>query len=111
MIADWVPFVTLAAGFVTGFAVRRRSPQASKPEEPICPCGHAVAYHERGVGPCRVEQERRKYNGAGTWVGHMYVLCRCQNYAGPEVISSITMRPAVFGGVADESIDREEGRL
>lgn len=82
------------AGTVTGFgsgwlAARRR------PSPAICPCGHAISFHDRN-GQCHAQIRR--------WsliVGNEFAACTCQHYAGPELISSITMQPVVPRPVTD----------
>jgi hypothetical protein len=60
-----------------------------------CPCGHTINFHENLTGGCHDT----------TKVGTTYVAslgerpvmgpCPCQQYAGPELISSLTMRPII----------------
>lgn len=96
MVADWIPILTAGAGLLGGLALRRRRPGEPKMPEAICPCEHSVAFHEDGVGRCHGQEQRDKHNKGGGWVGYEYVPCACQHYAGPELISPVTMRPVVY---------------
>lgn len=96
MVADWIPFLTAGAGLLAGLVLRGPRPRSPKPPEAICPCEHSVAFHEAGVGRCHGQEQRSRYNKLGEWTGYEYVPCACQHYAGPELISAVTMRPVVY---------------
>lgn len=101
MVADWIPFLTAGAGLLGGFILRRRP--VPKMPEAICPCEHSVAFHEAGVGRCHGQEQRGRYNKLGEWTGYEYVPCACQHYAGPELISAVTMRPVVYREITAET--------
>jgi hypothetical protein len=60
------------AGMVTARVLpgRKRKP---KPGEPVCGCGHHVAYHDLGAGACA--QRIRLHH-------HYYDNCKCCQYSG-----------------------------
>jgi len=85
----------VASGYFAGALITslhlRRTP---KRIEAICPCKHSVAFHKDLTGPCHGIVDRiMVYNASGKHVGYNDVACTCQGYAGPELISSLTMRP------------------
>lgn len=102
MVADWIPLLTAGAGLLGGLALRRRRPAVPKSPEAICPCEHSVAFHEAGVGRCHGQERRDRHNKVGDWTGYEYVPCACQHYAGPELISPVTMRPVVYREVTTD---------
>lgn len=59
----------------------------------MCPCGHAINFHEKLSGPCHaVDRE------PVSWVGRKPTDwdefdCNCQVYAGPELIRGTTGLP------------------
>jgi hypothetical protein len=102
MLEVVLPTATATAGFILGLAVRRPRPagaQVSPP--PICPCGGPISFHEGGTGRCHHQVERAcKWDLYGGELAYEWVPCGCLHYAGPELVSSITMqavsmRPAV----------------
>lgn len=77
----------MALAYLAGRATRRPKGQV----QAICPCGHAISFHDDLVGLCRwTEWERVERKNH---YEEVEVACRCQCYAGPELISSFTMRP------------------
>lgn len=101
MIADWVPILTAAGGLLSGLLLGRRRRSGPGRFPATCPCGHAVSFHEAGTGVCHAENRREKFNGIGEEVGYLYVRCACQRYAGPELLSSVTMQPFGYRQVID----------
>jgi len=65
-----------AAGMVTASVLpgRERKP---KPGEPVCGCGHHVAYHDlgAGAGACACAQRVRLFR-------RNYDNCKCRQYSG-----------------------------
>ena len=94
------PAAAALAGFAAGIIRARR--KRSKPAPAICPCEHSVAFHVAGTGVCQETVRRESaWSQLGAAVGYTYVACGCQVYAGPEVISSLTMRPTTYGEIAE----------
>lgn len=74
----------LSAGYLSGRITRpSRTPQA------ICGCGHGLDQHEPASGRCHGEVKRAAYNKYGSWVGHTYPTCTCQQYVGPVPIEQL----------------------
>ncbi len=106
MLVDITPFLTAGAGLLAGLLVRRRRPATPKSPEPICPCGGSVSFHEGGTGRCHHQVKRaKKWDGFGSAIAYEWVPCACQHYAGPELVSSITMQPTAFRQVTDAAPD------
>jgi hypothetical protein len=95
LIAYGLPGAAGLAGFVAG-RVTRRVPGPPGQSDAICPCAHPVSFHQKSTGACTGEVRRRHYDSLGNRAGTEWVACACLFYAGPEVISSVTMRPATF---------------
>lgn len=61
--------------------------------EAVCPCQHHIGEHEKMTGRCRGKVRVAHYLVSGDRNGKEWVQCTCLHYAGPELISSLTMRP------------------
>lgn len=104
----WVLTVALAffLGFFlalgVGLAIGRRR---SGPESvgAVCPCGDTINFHEKLTGACaateRVPVRWDTYHRPYEWAE---LKCDCQAYAGPELISTMTMRPIVQHHESDQ---------
>lgn len=79
-LAAFITVVGMAGAYRLGRRQRRAAPVKA-----ICPCKHAISFHKDLVGGCKAI------------VGKGLILeqtrCRCERYAGPELIGSLTMRP------------------
>lgn len=96
-----IPAATALLGYMVGVARGRR--KLPKPVPAVCPCHHAISFHEGGAGICRGTDKRTKYDRFGDFVGYTYDHpCTCQVYAGPELVSSITMQQTSFRQIAAE---------
>ncbi|MET0702464.1 MAG: hypothetical protein ABWY93_22645 [Mycobacterium sp.] len=92
--------LSIGSGFLAGWLVRHRS---SRTIRPICPCKHAISFHQEGTGRCQfMDRQEFKYNNNGIATSYRQVQCTCQIYAGPEVISALTMRPMTFREVTSD---------
>ncbi len=90
----------LLVGYIAGArAAWRRRPE--RPPKPVCPCDHAISFHENGTGRCHGTYRRKLYSGSGADLGYRDVPCTCQTYAGPELVSSLTMRPIALRSSTD----------
>lgn len=79
--------VAYAVGRQTGKRERKATMAA------VCPCGHAIGFHETMTGRCHGVNMRTEYNKHSEGIGAQPVKCTCQHYSGPELISSLTLRP------------------
>lgn len=88
-----VPALEVGAAFLLGFVSGRRRRRAGAPAQPrpVCPCGHAIGFHEERDGKCHGEEEQRRFTGPASFRDVM-VPCTCLHYSGPELISSFTLR-------------------
>lgn len=74
-LAALITVVGMTGAYRLGARTRRSATATA-----VCPCKHAVSYHVNLTGKCN----------AWTMMGDS---CRCRVYAGPELVSSLTMRP------------------
>lgn len=94
----------LATGWVLGRINRRRPGTTSV--KAICLCSHHIGEHQKMTGRCVATVDgpdvasRDKYHDVTSWV---QIPCTCQHYAGPELISSFTMR-----AIAERPVTTEE---
>ncbi len=58
----------------------------------VCPCTHPVSFHEGLTGACHANAYAESYS-TSTGTERRSEQCRCQHYAGPELVSALTMRP------------------
>lgn len=104
--------IIIAGGLVAGGAwdrVKRlgtdrrdeRARLANGPE-PVCGCGHHLAYHDLHDGRCYAEVKREANGGGGdgeepaaevSW--HQ---CACRRYAGPEPLATLYAPPLARAG-------------
>lgn len=105
----WLWVLSLVLVFLAGFATGStgRWGRAKPPAAPaaVCPCGHGMSFHEGGHGACRQELSRTRYDTVGDRAGVTWVRCACQVYAGPDLVSSVTLQPVVFREVTSEGGD------
>jgi hypothetical protein len=88
LLGSAVTLIGMASAY--GLGKRNRLLPASV-NQAVCPCEHPISFHEGLTGPCHAPVQIRSYKpGAGTTTKPG--TCRCQHYAGPELISSMTMR-------------------
>lgn len=82
-------------GMAGAYRLGARTRPASTTADARCPCGHTINFHENLTGICH-DRARvgTKYIPS---VGERPVMgpCPCQQYAGPELVSSLTMRPII----------------
>jgi hypothetical protein len=91
-VIDPLGAVITVAGMALAYLAGRRARKTPATQvKPICPCGHAIAYHENGTGPCRQLDSERIYTEPGMYHDEM-LPCACQQYSGPELVSSMTLR-------------------
>lgn len=80
-------------GMVLSYLAGRVTRRPKSQPQAICPCGHPISFHEGLTGACQWTEwervERKSYDE------EVEVACRCQTYAGPELISSFTLRPMI----------------
>lgn len=82
--------------FLLGLGIGRRA-KKPEPNAAICPCKHTIGEHENLTGRCQSQIKRPHYYVNGSRNGHEWVKCPCLHYAGPELISSISMRSIAQG--------------
>lgn len=91
---DGVILSGLGAGlaYVLGYRVGRiRQRRAGSGQPPaVCPCGHAIGFHEDQTGKCHEQNETRLYTTNS--YKDVLVPCECRHYSGPELISAFTLR-------------------
>jgi hypothetical protein len=66
---------------LAGMAGAYRLGRRTRPEmvSAVCLCKHAISFHKNLTDACKYRSRFERY-------------CTCQHYAGPEMISSVTMR-------------------
>lgn len=78
--------VVLAVGFGSGRASgylhgkRAGIKESKQPPKPICGCGHSAGYHKDKAGKC---------TGVDTTWDDFPKHCTCQNYDGPEPLTTL----------------------
>lgn len=89
----------LAVGMLAGYLRGRRDRRPTDPE-PICGCGHHRAMHDGGgSGKCVKALGRREtFSADGRYIGLQPYHCSCQQYVGPEPISSMWTPPVLPEG-------------
>lgn len=96
---DWAITISgLGTGLLLNLAYyagkRARKSPAPGPVKAICPCTHGIQTHVDLKGKCTVGvQKPCRWDSNGNPSDYRYVACACLHYCGPELISSITMRP------------------
>lgn len=91
MIDPAAPLITVVGMVLAYLAGRRnRRPKAPKPAQAICPCGHAIGYHEDHTGACN-KKVIRTLN-----LTDKLIQCDCRRYAGPELISTAALQEIVL---------------
>jgi len=90
--------VGVLAGEVHGRHAARR--QRAEPSQPVCGCQHHRSMHaDGGKGECMVAVgDESVFNSRGDWIGRRPVGCACQQYVGPEPISSLWTPPVLPEG-------------
>ncbi|MFD5321307.1 hypothetical protein [Streptomyces sp. NPDC127098] len=73
------------AGFLAGgFGARRRAPNRPEQVEPLCTCGHGLAYHDRESQDCHgLVKTAVKFDKVYGAVGYEMRPCTCRRYVGP----------------------------
>lgn len=79
-LAALITVIGMAGSYQLGRRTRRDKPTAA-----VCPCKHAISFHKDLTGGCKATI------GSGMLLEQ--TRCRCERYAGPELVSSLTMRP------------------
>lgn len=108
--------IILAGGMVAGGAVDRfkRLAQDRREErqrkingpEPVCGCGHHLAYHDLRDLRCYAEVKRPKAELAadGTRID-TWQQCECRRYAGPEPLATLYAPQIARAGVESVELD------
>ena len=84
-----------AAAGASGYLAGRSRSRASRPvmAKPICPCEHPISFHANLTGTCNGTVDVAiKWNADGEERGWRKDPCPCGHYAGPELVSQMTMR-------------------
>jgi len=110
--------IILASGYVAGGAVDRikrlakdrreeRALRLNGPE-PVCGCGHHLAYHDLRDLRCYAEVKRAKagVDADGTRIDG-WQQCECRRYAGPEPLAAFYAPPIARAGSGGGSEQRE----
>ncbi len=106
-----IAFVILASGYVTGGAYdrmkkavaerRKARERALAGPDPVCGCGHHLAYHDAKDGLCYASVKDTKGNRAAEGVDDKPVRrCQCRRYAGPEPLATL-YAPELTGSAGD----------
>lgn len=105
MDAISVAVVVMAGGYVVNGALdrvrrirkdrREEQERALSGPEPVCGCGHHLAYHDLHDGRCYAERNR-KDSGDGK-DATAPVQCTCRRYAGPEPLATLYAPPLNSG--------------
>lgn len=82
----------LGVGMQIGYLLGRRDRQRANPE-PVCGCGHHRALHD-ARGRCAVAVQRKVQRSDAEWRTEL-ADCACQQYIGPEPISSLWTPPVL----------------
>ncbi len=99
---DWDLLFGAGVALATfGVGYRYGLRKASRPVKAICPCDHGINFHEDLVGRCHGMMTASTYS-TSSGRKEKDVPCTCQHYAGPELISSVTMQPIVVREVTDK---------
>lgn len=99
VLGTGVSLFSLAVGYGLG----KRAGLSRSPElvQAICPCKHGINFHEELTGHCHGMMETSTYStSSGTKTKE--IPCKCQHYAGPELVSSVTMQQIAFRQVTDD---------
>lgn len=98
VVIDPISMAVGAALVGVGVLVGRKNRKRGvPPPQPKCSCGHGLAEHNPKTKACHAQVRResgwRKGDGAANeWI---WVPCTCQQYVGPEHISSIYVPEAL----------------
>lgn len=80
-----------------GFLKATRSTKPAEITGAICPCEHAINYHEALTGRCHAEIKRvtrtDEYGMETKWT---WIACPCQVYAGPELLRGLIAPPPII---------------
>lgn len=103
----FAPIVSLVAGMVLGAVLYSAGFRAGRKQHPasntaVCLCEHHIGEHEQMTGKCHGQICVPNYMKSGDRQGRKWVPCTCQVYTGPELISSITLRPITPRAEASE---------
>jgi hypothetical protein len=79
-LGDALYVLATVAGMVLAYLAGRHA--RSRTQQMLCPCGHAVSFHEDLTGRCHAKLRRRDISPGPV----SYVPCDCQVYAGPELV-------------------------
>ena len=71
---------------------RREQEKALRGPEPVCGCGHHLAYHDLRDGRCYAQVKSKGVGGSdggGKAKGATAAQCTCRRYAGPEPLATL----------------------
>ncbi|WP_370095923.1 hypothetical protein [Streptacidiphilus sp. MAP12-20] len=87
---------------------REEQQRALAGPEPICGCGHHLAYHDLHDGRCYAEVKRNKSDGdpEDRPKDTPREQCRCRRYAGPEPLATL-YAPQLTSSTATTGSDSE----
>ncbi|RAG84759.1 hypothetical protein DN069_15075 [Streptacidiphilus pinicola] len=100
MDAISIAVVVMAGGYAVNGALdrvrrlrkdrREEQEKALRGPEPVCGCGHHLAYHDLHDGRCYAEVKRKGgTDGEGRPKGQAPAQCTCRRYAGPEPLATL----------------------
>lgn len=88
----------LGSGMLTGYILGRRAATRERPTpppQPVCGCDHHLAHHHPESKVCKAAVQQRYQTSGGSWRVR-WVDCACQQYTGPEPITSEIWVPPVL---------------
>jgi len=118
MDAISIAVVVMAGGYAVNGALdrvrrirkdrREAQDRALRGPEPLCGCGHHLAYHDLHDGRCYAEVKRKGGSGEGKPKDASPAQCTCRRYAGPEPLATLYAPPLNAGASAEPRPERPE---